>query len=77
MSFLRPASVDANFYPRPPRGGRHCRFCVLHLLMQISIHALREEGDLSGKKVLELEIISIHALREEGDVLHDSNSEKE
>ena len=34
-----------NFYPRPPRGGRHndgsCQDCA----QQISIHALREEGD--------------------------------
>ena len=33
------------FYPRPPRGGRQRRgngFCCAH---QISIHALREEGD--------------------------------
>ena len=35
-----------NFYPRPPRGGRH------HIILRrirrflISIHALREEGDV-------------------------------
>ena len=36
----------SDFYPRPPRGGRHGR-CV-QLLNQriISIHALREEGDM-------------------------------
>ena len=34
----------------------------------ISIHALREEGDLfSGLDVCRLAVISIHALREEGD----------
>ena len=38
-------AVSANFYPRPPRGGR-----LLHATMPkqeeiISIHALREEGD--------------------------------
>ena len=34
----------------------------------ISIHALREEGDLCRVHVLQLNIrISIHALREEGD----------
>ena len=35
-----------NFYPRPPRGGR--RSSVLHFAGRraISIHALREEGDL-------------------------------
>ena len=34
-----------DFYPRPPRGGRReilGRFCILY---DISIHALREEGD--------------------------------
>ena len=36
--------------------------------MHISIHALREEGDMGGR-VTEKQslIISIHALREEGD----------
>ena len=33
----------------------------------ISIHALREEGDLNGGKHFAYAIISIHALREEGD----------
>ena len=33
----------------------------------ISIHALREEGDLSPKTFRVFTIISIHALREEGD----------
>ena len=36
----------------------------------ISIHALREEGDLPEQSVRhEEKIISIHALREEGDVV--------
>ena len=41
-----PAAVAAvNFYPRPPRGGRP-GFCLLACrLRNISIHALREEGD--------------------------------
>ena len=34
---------------------------------EISIHALREEGDLYFLDFLGVEIISIHALREEGD----------
>ena len=64
----RQLSSPGNFYPRPPRGGR------LELLVDvvrdpdISIHALREEGDLS--RFLEINLradISIHALREEGD----------
>ena len=33
----------------------------------ISIHALREEGDLSGAAAGVVCLISIHALREEGD----------
>ena len=57
-----------NFYPRPPRGGR--RFCRASdsLSSGISIHALREEGDLNGGKHFAFAIISIHALREEGDI---------
>ena len=36
-----------NFYPRPPRGGRHPPSCGVDVPLQISIHALREEGDLA------------------------------
>ena len=40
-----PCGTYRNFYPRPPRGGRHdrCRRCPN--VGKISIHALREEGD--------------------------------
>ena len=34
-----------DFYPRPPRGGRHYVFCSWWAGKRISIHALREEGD--------------------------------
>ena len=34
-----------NFYPRPPRGGRHDGFADAVNYFFISIHALREEGD--------------------------------
>ena len=34
---------------------------------KISIHALREEGDLLLQRILHGPVISIHALREEGD----------
>ena len=34
-----------NFYPRPPRGGRHLEALRVILGVEISIHALREEGD--------------------------------
>ena len=57
-----------HFYPRPPRGGRleqpykKCEAC------KISIHALREEGDLYKCRLRHVLVsISIHALREEGD----------
>ena len=36
--------------------------------LKISIHALREEGDLDILGVADLQQISIHALREEGDI---------
>ena len=35
----------ANFYPRPPRGGRLGGAGREQLNRRISIHALREEGD--------------------------------
>ena len=37
----------ANFYPRPPRGGRPKRQWPRPTARTISIHALREEGDLA------------------------------
>ena len=83
-------SCAANFYPRPPRGGRQPRsydeilndlflstpsarratICAIPSIAprMISIHALREEGDLlAGCQEHMGRTISIHALREEGD----------
>ena len=40
-------TITSNFYPRPPRGGRHTTRELLTVHLQISIHALREEGDLA------------------------------
>ena len=34
------------FYPRPPRGGRLIHSAAKRAVLGISIHALREEGDL-------------------------------
>ena len=57
-----------DFYPRPPRGGRLANLGEQAILKKISIHALREEGDLFCKDgEVSAEWISIHALREEGD----------
>ena len=39
-------AVDNNFYPRPPRGGRPSFLVSAAVCFGISIHALREEGDL-------------------------------
>ena len=38
------------FYPRPPRGGRHEESVKKLLRRMISIHALREEGDLASRR---------------------------
>ena len=56
------------FYPRPPRGGRRRSDCLCPVVLQISIHALREEGDCSPSASTANGMISIHALREEGDL---------
>ena len=40
-----PRRSHGNFYPRPPRGGRLVRLGLLGIAGEISIHALREEGD--------------------------------
>ena len=59
---------SANFYPRPPRGGRLLGFKLNDKEDTISIHALREEGDGGNAPIKTyLDKISIHALREEGD----------
>ena len=55
------------FYPRPPRGGRPAYYNRHRGGRQISIHALREEGDQQGRGHFPVRRISIHALREEGD----------
>ena len=34
-----------HFYPRPPRGGRQIRLVRRIVRVDISTHALREEGD--------------------------------
>ena len=44
----RQTEPQGDFYPRPPRGGRLLAFSLLPRSHDISIHALREEGDLGG-----------------------------
>ena len=66
---FRICAVLCNFYPRPPRGGRPLPFRAYAKIWNISIHALREEGDLRPSDRRGAPDISIHALREEGDML--------
>mgnify|MGYP007026619094 CR=1 FL=1 len=64
----RPAHQGCgDFYPRPPRGGRLVKSGYDLKVIEISIHALREEGDISFYLSDYALSISIHALREEGD----------
>ena len=64
---LPPCGCRHYFYPRPPRGGRLQLVLDFAGIVDISIHALREEGDLRIEKSCSPTGISIHALREEGD----------
>ena len=65
---LRCLRFHLYFYPRPPRGGRRFEKWAASAGEQISIHALREEGDFNVCSDWQcVDLISIHALREEGD----------
>ena len=64
------AARRVDFYPRPPGGGRQREDKIVRLAQQISIHALRVEGDSSALSIRAEDLrISIHALRVEGDHL--------
>ena len=56
-----------HFNPRPPWGGRRHKGRIYRDSLNISIHALRGEGDSYRAKNSTDEAISIHALRGEGD----------
>ena len=67
-----------DFYPRPPRGGRPAASGFYKTTVDISIHALREEGDPVQRFLKAVDIlISIHALREEGDGHSDKNHQSD
>ena len=68
--FLSTRTRCTHFYPRPPRGGRRRSGSCRSPSQKISIHALREEGDIAGASAGISSAISIHALREEGDAFH-------
>ena len=63
------ATGPTHFYPRPLRGGRPPALFHAGGVLDISIHALCEEGDVVGISVSSNQGISIHALCEEGDVV--------
>ena len=65
----RHETAQADFYPRPPRGGRPVQAATRRQINDISIHALREEGDAQDVQSYDRSTISIHALREEGDLV--------
>ena len=60
-------SDQNHFYPRPPGGGRLYAAYLYRRRREISIHALRVEGDRDFRTRLRQCAISIHALRVEGD----------
>ena len=60
---------NINFNPRSPRGERLELLPSPSRVNKISIHALREESDLSANDKCLLPSISIHALREESDFM--------
>ena len=66
---LRGGEQMRHFYPRPPQGGRLPGVRRWSGRQKISIHALREEGDLRQSLFGARDRISIHALREEGDLV--------
>ena len=59
---------ETKFQSTPSARRATKRFRFVHQLRGISIHALREEGDVTDRDaVAKTPKISIHALREEGD----------
>ena len=61
-------SISSGFLSTPSaRRATSLFFAHFALELLISIHALREEGDLDRTINGEQHVISIHALREEGD----------
>ena len=63
-----------NFYPRPPRGGRPDELGELITNREISIHALREEGDALKDRIInrEQEFLSTPSARRATVDLRDS-----
>ena len=56
-----------NFYPRPPRGGRHCRDCQRNHTWRFLSTPSARRATPQLRRPTAHRAISIHALREEGD----------
>ena len=63
----RTAATNIYFNPLPPHGGRLMHVFLSLLLVLISIHSLRMEGDMASDRFKIAKAISIHSLRMEGD----------
>ena len=69
LLLLRLQQVNIFLSTPSARRATACRCSPASMISSISIHALREEGDLlPEEKQMNLPDISIHALREEGDL---------
>ena len=58
---------DADFYPRPPRGGRQKAFCILAEFGRFLSTPSARRATAGLRRSSAPLHISIHALREEGD----------
>ena len=61
--------LTCNFYPRPPRGGRHLSFAPVSWMSYFYPRPPRGGRLATALIAAHEELISIHALREEGDRL--------
>ena len=59
--------TSLNFYPRPPRGGRHAHSLILPSLSDFYPRPPRGGRPVTLRYAVRGFFISIHALREEGD----------
>ena len=60
-------SSHLNFYPRPPRGGRHKDGTMTIMASKFLSTPSARRATASDTQIIIRDVISIHALREEGD----------
>ena len=66
----------SNFYPRPPRGGRHKQSCKAFITTSFLSTPSARRATSSYLSCFPINSISIHALREEGDYNRRSKSKQ-